>query len=221
MGDRDITLWIDEHKATAMDEALEARGTSLEKFMQDQLIDLYSEIVPTDWQAEVEAVIQKEREGELRHAEEARVVSAFRVTENGTEKCFKLEPGPELLSVADRLRIYLRREPGAPPDSFAGMFASRRTAITPDEFDELACVRMENAGKVAGVFEIDFDRQEFSAVHIMDGWKTFRIKDVSTAAYYAGKGAYSTGDHRLQILLERLDGKELRASDLPGQGLTM
>ena len=28
--------------------------------------------------------------------------------------------------------------------------------------------RMENTGKVRGVFELDFDKREFSAVHIMD-----------------------------------------------------
>ncbi len=43
---------------------------------------------------------------------------------------------------------------------------------------------MENTGKVPGVFDIDFDKREFSAVHIMDGWKTFAMDDVSAAVYH-------------------------------------
>ena len=42
-----------------------------------------------------------------------------------------------------------------------------------------------NTGKVTGAFELDFDKREFSAVNIMDGWKTFAMGDVSAAAYHA------------------------------------
>lgn len=39
-------------------------------------------------------------------------------------------------------------------------------------FYALTAVRMENTGKVRGVFDVNFDKCEFSAVHIMDGWQT-------------------------------------------------
>lgn len=37
---------------------------------------------------------------------------------------------------------------------------------------------METIGKVTGVFDLDFDKREFSAVHIMDGWTTWAMRDV-------------------------------------------
>ena len=47
--------------------------------------------------------------------------------------------------------------------------------ITAKEFDALTALRMENTGKVRGVFVVNFDKREFSAVHIMDGWRTWAM----------------------------------------------
>lgn len=44
---------------------------------------------------------------------------------------------------------------------------------------------MENTGKVRGVFDVNFDKREFSAVNIMDGWQTWAMHDVSVAVYTA------------------------------------
>ena len=57
--------------------------------------------------------------------------------------------------------------------------------ITAKEFDALTALRMENTGKVCGVFDVNFDKCEFSAVHIMDGWQTWAMRDVSVAVYHA------------------------------------
>ena len=50
--------------------------------------------------------------------------------------------------------------------------------ITPEEYQNLICLRMETIGKVTGVFDLDFDKREFSAVYIMDGWTTWAMRDV-------------------------------------------
>lgn len=50
--------------------------------------------------------------------------------------------------------------------------------ITPETYQNLICLRMETIGKVTGVFDLDFDKREFSAVHIMDGWTTWAMRDV-------------------------------------------
>lgn len=58
------------------------------------------------------------------------------------------------------------------------------TYVTDDlYYDQLLDQRLQNTGKVSGVFEIDFDRDTFSAANAMDGWHTYRIHDVSVAAY--------------------------------------
>ena len=124
---------------------------------------------------------------------------------------FRLDQDYELLQAAWAVRKYLRQEPGADVDSFSELFSNRET-ITPEEFDRMIGLHMENTGRVTGAFELDFDKREFSAVNIMDGWKTFAMNDVSTAAYHAFRKEYLCADRRYEILLDRLDGKELTSA---------
>ena len=90
------------------------------------------------------------------------------MVENGQEWYFKTTPGEELLAVGKKLRGYITKGSGVAPDKFIGMFFGGQP-ITEKEFNDLIALRMENTGKVKGVFDIDFDKQEFSAVNIMDG----------------------------------------------------
>ena len=73
-------------------------------------------------------------------------------------------------------------------------------------------LRMENTGKVTGVFDLNFDKREFSAVHTIEGWKTWAMQDVSTAVYRAAKKQLVSGDVMLQKLLECLNGKEITSA---------
>ena len=102
--------------------------------------------------------------------------------ENGQEWHFKTSPGEELLDAAEKLRGYVTGEKGTAPDLFIKLFADGRP-ITAEEYNALTALRMENTGKVHGVFDLNFDKREFSAVHIMNGWQTWAMRDVSVAAY--------------------------------------
>ena len=84
--------------------------------------------------------------------------------------------------------------------------------ITAKEFDALTAVRMENTGKVRGVFDVNFDKREFSAVHIMDGWRTWAMRDVSPSVYHATRSRFASADEQLSKLLELLDGKEITSA---------
>ncbi len=84
--------------------------------------------------------------------------------------------------------------------------------ITAEEYDELIALRMENTGKVTGVFDISFDKQEFSAVNIMDGWQSWSIRDMSTATYHATRPQFASNDEKWRKLLEHLGGKELTSA---------
>lgn len=74
--------------------------------------------------------------------------------------------------------------------------------------------RLENTGRVAGVFELDFDKQSFSAVNIMDGWKSYWFQDVSAAAYHAFRKEHSSKEERWKKFVARLEGKELTDREL-------
>ena len=71
---------------------------------------------------------------------------------------------------------------------------------------------MENTGKVCGVFDVNFDKREFSAVHIMDGWQTWAMRDVSVAAYHATRSQFASSDDQWRKLLEHLSGKEITSA---------
>ena len=84
--------------------------------------------------------------------------------------------------------------------------------ITAKEFDALTALRMENTGKVRGVFDVNFDKREFSAVHIMDGWRTWAMRDVSPSVYLATRSRFASADEQLSKLLELLDGMEITSA---------
>ena len=142
--------------------------------------------------------------------EAARTYSAYRVMENGEARYFKVSPGEELLAAAQKLRHYLKDFDHA-AGKFIGLFRNREP-ISPEEFRQMTVQRMENTGKVEGAFDIDFDKREFSAVHIMDGWKTWAMHDVSVAAYHASRKEYMDTEKRWQRLLDHLEGKELTSA---------
>lgn len=99
----------------------------------------------------------------------------------------------------------------AVPDLFIKMFAGGRP-ITAEEYNALTAVRMENTGKVCGVFDVNFDKREFSAVHIMDGWQTWAMRDVSVASYHATRSYFASADEQWRKLLNHLNGKEITSA---------
>lgn len=117
----------------------------------------------------------------------------------------------ELLTVGKKLRSYITSEKAAVPDLFIKMFAGGRP-ITAEEYNALTAVRMENTGKVCGVFDVNFDKREFSAVHIMDGWQTWAMRDVSVASYHATRSYFASADEQWRKLLNHLNGKEITSA---------
>ena len=195
----------------ALSSVLEKQGITIEQRMHEALTALYVELVPPEVRQEISARIKEELAAQQKAVEKARKYTVFHVREDSREEYFRLGQNHELLQTARTLRQYLRQEPGTGGGSFSELFPHRE-AITPDEFERLVLLRMENTGKVSGAFEIDFDKREFSAVHIMDGWKTFTIGDISAAAYHAFRKEGLNTDGRYRILLDKLDGKELSSA---------
>ena len=115
------------------------------------------------------------------------------------------------MTVGKKLRSYITSEKAAVPDLFIKMFAGGRP-ITAEEYNALTAVRMENTGKVCGVFDVNFDKREFSAVHIMDGWQTWAMRDVSVASYHATRSYFAPADEQWCKLLNHLNGKEITSA---------
>ena len=71
---------------------------------------------------------------------------------------------------------------------------------------------LDAAEKLRGVFDLNFDKREFSAVHIMDGWQTWAMRDVSVAVYHATRSQFASSDDQWRKLLDHLSGKEITSA---------
>ena len=204
----DITLWIDRRWKDAIEKHL--KGETLQEHLENVLDTLCNQL-PEQEHKRISAEIYAEDAAEREAREAARTYAAYHVTEHGQEWYFKTSPGEELLVACKKLRGYITAEKGTAPDKFIGMFFGGHP-ITAKEFDALTAVRMENTGKVRGVFDINFDKREFSAVHIMDGWQTWAMRDVSVAAYHATRSQFASSDDQWRKLLDHLSGKEITSA---------
>ena len=204
----EIVLWLDRRWKKAIEKHL--KGETLQEHLETVLDELCNQLPQREYERisrEIYAEDAANREAE----EAARTYAAYHVMENGQEWYFKTSPGEELLAVGKKLRGYVTKGNGVAPDKFIGMFFGGQP-ITAKEFDALTALRMENTGKVRGVFDVNFDKREFSAVHIMDGWQTWAMRDVSVAVYHATRSQFASGDDKWHKLLDHLKGKEITSA---------
>lgn len=204
----EIVLWLDRRWKKAIEKHL--KGETLQEHLETVLDELCNQLPQREYERisrEIYAEDAANREAE----EAARTYAAYHVVENGQEWYYKTTPGEELLAVGKKLRGYVTKGSGVAPDKFIGMFFDGQP-ITAKEFDALTALRMENTGKVRGVFDVNFDKREFSAVHIIDGWQTWAMRNVSVAVYHATRSQFASGDDKWRKLLDHLNGKEITSA---------
>lgn len=205
MSSREISFWIDERWYDALSKHL--KDETLEEHLEDVVDEMCNQLPQREYERISEEIWQEEQR--RRQEQEAnRRFAIFHVTECGEEKYFLAEEPLQLLHVASKLRGYIRKAPDEQPLRFTGLFFRGRQ-LTPEQFQTYAAERMENTGRVTGAFEIDLDRGQIDALNIMDGWQSFRIKDVSTAAYFASKRSDASMEDRWRVFLDHLEGKQL------------
>ena len=203
----ELVLWIDRRWKNAIEKHL---NETLQEHLENVLDELCDQLPEREYER-ISHEIQSEAAARRAAEEAARTYAAYHVTEHGQERYFKTSPGEELLEAGKKLRSYIMKDSGVGPDKFIGMFFGGQP-ITAEEFDALTALRMENTGKVRGVFDVNFDKREFSAVSIMDGWQTWAMHDVSVAVYYATRSQFASNDDRWRKLLDHLSGKEITSA---------
>ena len=204
----EIVLWLDRRWKNAIEKHL--KGETLQEHLETVLDELCNQLPQREYER-ISREIYAEDAANREVEEAARTYAAYHVTECGQEWYFKTSPGEELLAVGKKLRGYVTKGSGVAPDKFIGMFFDGQP-ITAKEFDALTAIRMENTGKVRGVFDVNFDKREFSAVHIIDGWQTWAMRDVSVAVYHATRSQFASGDDKWRKLLDHLNGKEITSA---------
>ena len=218
MDDISLELWMERCKLAALENALANQGMNATAYMQAQLEKAYQEFVPQETQQFVQEEITREEQDAAARREASRRFAVFHVREGGAEEWFSVETGLEFLHAANHLRNFLHRRGANQGRTFSGRF-SNQASLSPQEYESYVNERLENTGRIAGAFEIDFDRGICSALSIMDGWKAYPIKDVCAAAFQAYRKEHATEQERWQKFLDRLDGRELTLISDPNEDI--
>ena len=211
MRGREITLWLDERWYDALSKQL--KGETLEEHLENILDEMCNQLPQREYER-ISHELWAEQQAEEEAREAARRFAVFHVTENGSSDYILAEENLELLRVTCRLRSYIRKPPGEAPHRFVETLP-RTQRISQEEFNSYVSERLDNTGRVVGAYDIDLDSGDMEAVSIMDGWKRFRIRDVSTAAYFAMKKGNAAPDERWRIFLDRLEERTLNQEPEP------
>ena len=203
MSSREIVLRLDERWYKALNRHL--KNETLEEHMEDVLDELCNRLPQREYER-ISCEIWQEDQEDRQAREAEQKIAVFHVTENGESVYFSVAKSPELLQAADYLRNYLSDKNA--DTKFISTFPHTEK-ITQEQFDAAAAERMENTGRVAGAYELNFDARTFSALNIMDGWTVYAMRDVADAAEAAFQEAEMSVDDRWRIFLDRLDGQEL------------
>ena len=209
---KEVIIWLDQRWYDALNKHL--KDETLEEHLEEVIDQLCNQLPRREYER-ISQEIWQEDQANKQAQEAARRFAVFHVTEGRSSTYFVAEENLEMFQVAARLRSYIRKPPENSPAQFAGMF-SRGEKISLEQYDAYVQERLENTGRVVGAYDIDLDKGNFDALHIMDGWKCFRIQDVSTAAYFAMKKSGDSMDRRMVVFLDRLDGKQLLRETEPG-----
>ena len=202
MSSREISLWIDERWADALEEHLP--GHDLQKKMEELLNGL-TEQLPEQVREDIRQEIRAEDERMEREREAQRRFSALKVTEDGRDSFLISEGGMNLLNLSGCIRGYLNREMSAP---FAStLYRARECDVT--EFKSALVERADNTGRVVGVFMVDVDAETLSTLDECSGWHEYKFHDLSVAAYAANRKTQQRQERRQEIFTEKLRGKEL------------
>jgi len=208
----EITLYINELRLRAVEEALAREGKSVEEKLKEHFAFLYEEIVPAEQQLCIEAEIEKNDAAEKAEAEARRRFGVFRIHENGESSFFTSELFQTLMASAYRYRLYEKGVLSSDPASFAEGLGNVEY-ISEAEYEEL-CDRMPNDHRIMLLADFDLDEGIASACQSSDNaWWTYSLKDLSTAAFRAFRGYNKSTQERSDIFENSLVGKELSVSD--------
>ena len=202
MGSREISLWIDERWADALEKHLP--GHDLQKKMEELLNGL-TEQLPEQVREDIRQQIHAEDERMEQEREAQRRFSALKVTEDGRDSFLISEGGMNLLNLSGCIRGYLNRDTGVP-------FAStlyRACECDATEFKSALAERADNTGRVVGAFMVDVDAEKLSTLDECGEWHEYKFHDLSVAAYAANRKTQERPERRQEIFAEKLRGKDL------------
>ena len=204
----EVTLYFNELHLKAVQEELAADGLTLEDKLKEHFAFLYDQLVPPEKQLGIEAEIEQIEAQENAEREARRRFGVFHIHENGSDRYFTSELFDSLLSTAYRYRLYDRGELSTNPKMFADTFGEVEH-ISAAQYEEL-CDRMPNDHRIKVAADYDLDAGTVTTCQSSDNaWWSYRLKDLSVAAFKAHRSNYRGTDSREKIFDTALIGKEI------------
>ena len=123
MNDIDITLFLNEYRVKALEEALGNRtAETIEDKLSEAFDVLYQEYVDDEQRASIEAKIECEEAAEQARIEAKRRFAVYHVRENGEDYHFTSDHFRSPMQAAYRYRLYDRNELSANPQTLTAAF---------------------------------------------------------------------------------------------------
>lgn len=208
----EVTLYFNQLRLQAVEQALADDGLTLEDKLKEHFGFLYEQLVPAEQQLGIEAEIEQIEAQENAEREARRRFGVFHIHENGSDRYFTSELFDSLLSTAYRYRLYDRGELSSNPKTFAESFGEVEY-ISADEYEEL-CDRMPNDHRIKVAAEYDLDAGTVTTCQSSDNaWWSYRLRDLSVAAFKAHRSNYRGTDSREKIFDTALIGKEINPTN--------
>lgn len=212
----EVTLYFNELRLRAVEQALADEGQTLEAKLKEHFDFLYEQLVPAEQQLGIEAEIKQIEATEKAEAEARRRFGVFHIHENGSDRYFTSEHFLSFRSAAYRYRLYDRGELSDDPQCLADAFFGN-DAITAADY-EVLCDRMTNDFRITMLVDFDLDNKTVSVCDSSDNtWRSYRLHDLSVAAFKAYRGDYYSAEQRERIFDGALAGKEI---DIEGELLS-
>lgn len=209
MNDIDITVYFNKHRLAALDEALNNQGRTIEGELRKSFEETYESLVPEEKREEIESLIRQEEAQAQREAEAARRFAVIHFHEDGDDFYFTSDLRNTFYSAAYRYRNFLQEDVGKLTlDSLAVAFGEHQPID--DLTFSILCDAMEHDERITALLEFDFDSGILSVKEQADlEWRSYQLKDVSTAIYQAERKNGLSLQIRERIFEEALHGQEV------------
>ena len=220
MSDVDVTVFYNEHRVAAMERALRNTGTILEDRLERALDSIYQELVPETEREQIEAQITRESSEEYARQQAARRFAVVHFHDADDDFNFTTELSSKFYTLAYRYREFMKDEVGTVTlDSLARHFGEYEPV---DEVTfSILCNTMPDDPRITAIADFDFESNTLSICEHGDDWRTYDLKDVSTAVFKANRKSGLQMEAREAIFEESLEGKEMifeEATEDEGEG---
>ena len=212
----EISLYFNELQLKAVENALAQEGFTIKDKLNESFNFLYEQLVPYEQQTAIEAKIEEIVAAEQAEHEAKRRFAVFHVSENNEDRYFTNEHFLNFRSAAYRYRLYDRGELYDDPRCLTDAFIGSEAITAADH--EYLCDRMPNDFRITMLIDFDLDNKTVSVCDSSDNaWRSYRLHDLSVAAFKAYRGDHYSRDDRERIFKGALTGKEI---DIEGELLS-